>query len=88
MKILLEELKNWTDIDIAMHSLAKLTGLVEKDKSFFRDNKWMYWSDNSYGNTLNNYLMQLVNIGFLEYKEEDQKIRFNQSFQLENPSIN
>ena len=83
MITLFNQLTEWADIDVAQQKLAIILGLAdEKEGSFQVKLKWIYWSENQYGNTLYKILMKLVEIGFLEYNDEEQKIRANPIFKL------
>ena len=62
---------------------ATQLGIVDESKgSFAVDYKWIYWSNNKYGNALVNILDKLVEIGFLEYGDDRYKIRTNRNFNL------
>jgi hypothetical protein len=83
LKTLKEKLKNWEDIDIVQHELGILLGIVDESKgSFAREYKWVYWSNNPVGNALHDILMNLVEIEFLEYDEDEGKLRFNHKFDV------
>lgn len=83
MKVLTEKLAEWTDIDGAEHQLALTMGLIkEEDGSFQVDFKWIYWTNNRYGNALHDILMKMVEIGLLEYDVEEMRIRAVRDFKL------
>lgn len=81
MKSLREAFSQPEDIDIAQHHLAVLLGMVKDDKtSFSKDNKWVYWTNNPYGNALCDILFKLVDIGLLYYDDEEQRFWSNPDF--------
>lgn len=84
METLAARLREWTDLDVAMHELALVTGLVDAAKgTFAREFKWIYWTDNKYGNALSGMLLKMAEVGFLEYDEEYQRIRARPAFRME-----
>ncbi len=73
-------LSDWTDSDYAAFFLAQSIGLM-KDVNFPRQAKGVFWSDNPLGNALHRMLMELVDAGVLEYREEpDYQFRWNAQF--------
>ncbi len=83
MTLLKEKLRDWTDLDIAMHELAIQVGMVDDRKgSFAKEYKWIYWSKNKYASALTEVLMKMVEVGVLEYDDDQVKIRVNQHFDI------
>lgn len=62
-------LSDWTDVDVAAHALARSLGLMPA-KSSMSDAKWVYWSNNPLGLELVVLLDRLVDLGFLEKRDE------------------
>lgn len=83
MKTLTEQLQDWSDIDVAMHLLAVNLGMIEDHPDAFFQHKWMYWSENPYGDTLYAMLMGLVKIGVLQYDHEGMSVKVNAGFSIE-----
>ncbi len=82
-KTLSEELKDWTDWDVAAHKLACILGIVDEEKgSFSLDYKWIYWCNNKTGNTLSDILTSLIELGFLEIRSEEERVRLNKNFDV------
>ncbi len=83
LRTLAEALHDWTDWDIAEHELACVLGIVDEEKgSFGLEFKWIYWSNNRTGNTLGDILTSLMELGFLEYDKEEEKLRHNAGFDV------
>jgi hypothetical protein len=83
MKSLAKSLENWTDPDYAMYELSVVLGLVDVNKgSFAGEFKWIYWSTNIYYEALQSMLFKMVELGFLEYDDEIEKVRVNPNFEL------
>lgn len=83
METFIARIKDWTDYDVAMHLLALQIGIVDEDKgSFQSEYKWIYWSDNPYGNMLGDMLNKMIEVGVLLYDEEDQKVKYNPDFEI------
>jgi catechol 2,3-dioxygenase-like lactoylglutathione lyase family enzyme len=62
-------LSDWVDIDVAAHALARALGVMPIN-SAMSDAKWVYWSNNPLGNELVILLDRLVELGFLEKRDE------------------
>lgn len=76
-------LSEWTDWDIASHKLACLLGIIDESKgSFTIDFKWIYSCNNKTGNTLSDVLTSLVELGFLEFDAENDRVRYNTVFDV------
>ncbi len=76
----LAALRDWTDIDFAAHELAKSLGVMPL-RSTINDAKWVYWTNNPLGDELVILLDRLVNLGFLEKREEpDLQYRVDETF--------
>lgn len=81
LKIYLSE---WTDIDISAWYLAIVLGILE-DQNSFSNNKWVFWSENSLGNSLFKFLDDLVKIGVLLKRDEpDFQYKWNQCYEVVN----
>jgi hypothetical protein len=78
--MLQEELKDWTDTDIAMFYIAKELGIIG-DKSF-SDTKWMYCSKNRFSDALYEIGKELEKISVLEYNEDKGQYRWNKQLEL------
>ncbi len=76
-----EKLKDWTDIDIAIHHIAVELGLFKTDN--FTGYLWVQWTENKYSDFLDKTLRSLIEIEMLEYNVEENTIRFNESFEVE-----
>jgi len=77
-----ENLKDWTDIDGAAHSLSISLGLAPSD-SEMREFKSIYWSNNDLGNHLNKILDTLVETGFLLKRDEpDFQYKWNNTYEI------
>ncbi|MGG5207399.1 hypothetical protein ACQWU4_00530 [Chryseobacterium sp. MIQD13] len=75
-------MKEWTDVDIAMHQLALQLGMISEDN--FPKFKSCYWTDTEKSKALSNMLLELSKIGFLELNENDYTFRVNPDFIFEN----
>jgi hypothetical protein len=84
---LAELLADWTDQDIAMHSIAVSLGLVPNDIDYAMSKaKFVYWSNNELGNMLGELVDLMEGIGALEFQiiNDEEKIRWNKTY---NPSL-
>lgn len=70
-------LSDWQEADVAMFHLATVLGIVEKTNIPFGGKKHLFWSNNPVGNLLFDQLKQLVEVGILEFDDEDQRFRWN-----------
>ena len=80
-----EQLSDWMDHDCAQHILAVHLGIFPEDPpddewAVFRENKWIYWTDNPLGNLLYEMLNGMVEIGCLECNEEDLLYRWAEGY--------
>lgn len=75
-----DELVEWTDFDIAYHKLAVQLGLFKTDN--FSGFAWVYWTKNEYNDFLLNTLLKLIEIGLLEFDEDEYKVRSNKNFEI------
>ena len=73
-----ERLKNWTDIDIAMHELAIELGLVPKNATYSAC-AYLYWGGKYYED-LKEIIEKLHKLGLLEYSESENQYRTNKNF--------
>jgi hypothetical protein len=74
-------LKEWTDWDGAMFCLAKSLGMMDETVNFAVEAKHVFWSANPVGDFLGKTLDELVEIGFLEKRDEpDFQYRYNSAF--------
>jgi hypothetical protein len=80
--MLKEKLSDWTDFDLAQYYLACSLGLLVHDDSLnnFRLAKHVFWSRHHIGDMLSEMLQMMVENDILEYDNEDQRFRWNQSF--------
>jgi len=83
IKTLKEILKDWTDFDVAEYYLGCCLGLNKDERnSFTVDYKHIFWTHNDIGNTLGNILMQLKDIGVLEYDPDEIQYKWNEKFKM------
>ena len=80
--ILSERLKDWTDVDIAMHEIALCLELIPEDD--FPKYKRFYWSQSEKSELLSKILLDLSKIGFLEINENDNTFKVNPKFSFDN----
>ena len=73
-------LKEWTDIDIAIHQLFLQLDLVEDN---FPKYKSLYWSNSELSNTAQSILKELAKIGVLEFNEDENQFRANKNFTIQ-----
>ena len=69
MQTLREALRDWTDIDVAAHSLACCVGVFPFG-AIDPFPKWVYWSKNPLGEALVRTLDEYVALGVLEKRDE------------------
>lgn len=79
----LERLNEWTDLDIAMHELAILTGIINDEFSNFAKYKKIYWTDNEHSRFLDKILKNLIEFKILEIDEYEEKVRRNPEYKSE-----
>lgn len=83
MKTLFSYLESWKDIDDAQHQLGILLGMVDESLgSFQKEYKWVYWTNNPFGKMLRESLFKMVEIGMLEYNEDNETIRSVPGFDI------
>ncbi|MDP9959429.1 hypothetical protein [Chryseobacterium lathyri] len=82
MTTLKEEMKEWTDADIAMHQLALQLGMIPEDD--FPRFKSCYWTSSEKSKALGNILLELSKIGFLEFNQDEYTFKVNPDFIFEN----
>jgi len=85
MANLREQLANWMDEDCARHLLAVHLGIFPEGPSedpwdVFRENKWVYWTENPLGAALWEMMNHLVSIGAMEYDPEDLRFRWKPEY--------
>jgi hypothetical protein len=68
---LADTLTEWNDFDGAAFELGIALGVLAADASF-KENKWIFWSNNPVGKGLHATLVALVEAGVLETNEEGQ----------------
>jgi len=78
--MLKDDLKEWTDFDVAEFALACDIGLMAKDIDPYP--KFIFWSNNSVGTSLSIMLASLVDSGVLEMND-DVQYRWNPNFKGE-----
>ena len=76
-----EKLKDWTDIDIAIHHIAFELGLFKTDN--FTGFLWIQWTENKYNDFLKDTLKKLIELDMLEINPDEDAIRYNQKFEIE-----
>lgn len=77
-----EYLKEWTDLETAGYDLGYCLGLLTEDMDY-RDAKFLFWSSNPVGDTLIGFLDELVKLGVLEFKDEDDHLyKWNEKFEI------
>jgi hypothetical protein len=70
-----KQLDDWTDWDGAAFLVGRALGLFER--STFLDVKGAFWTDNRLGNGLHTVLLDLVEAGVLERRQEpDEQFRW------------
>lgn len=68
-----EHFKDWVDFDQAAFRIAVTLGLVdEKINPCAPGQKWIFWSNNPFGNALMGIITSLVEMQVLEENEEGQ----------------
>jgi len=86
-RILRDALPDWTDRDVAAFQLAKVLGIFEANVDFATDAKFVFWSDNALGVSLDQILRVLVSLGALELDDEQDRLRWNRQFDWKAPSL-
>ena len=76
--MLSEKLKDWTDIDFAMHELAIILGLVPEN-ALYPAYAHLYWNGKYYEDLME-ILEKLNKIGLLEFNEDENQYRINRNF--------
>jgi hypothetical protein len=85
ISILKTKLSQWTEFDVAMYWLACSLGLLEQDETMevYNEYKALFWTNNKHHQHLKTILDELVGLGALEYKENDNSlVRWNAQFVL------
>jgi len=82
-----EALADWTDRDVAAFRLAEILGIFETDVTFATDTKYIFWSDNALGTSLDQILRQLAELGALEFDEERERFRWSVQFSWREQSV-
>ncbi len=82
LKTLKATLADWTDVDTAMVAVTELLGLIDFETSPYQTkSKWVFWTNNPFGDMAYDLLEKLVNLGILERRDEsDNEYRWNPSF--------
>jgi len=77
--------QQWTDIDLAAYYLAQCIGLLDKNVSFSKDAKHIFWSNNAVGNAMYAVIDELVSEGILESRDEpDYQVKWGGDQALNN----
>ena len=76
-----DELKDWTDLDIAFHIIASKLSMV--DQNSFAVNKKNYWTENKYKNFLQSTLNQLIELKVIAFNADENTVRYNSKFKIE-----
>lgn len=66
-----ESLAEWTDFDYAMYELGVALCIFPID-SKMNDYKGVFWSQNKLGNGLLKIFDQLIELGYVEYRDEPE----------------
>jgi len=70
-------LSKWEEYDVAQYYVGCCLGLFEYNGlDGFRDNKSIFWTDNTTGDLLHKILQELVAAEVLELDEEQDKVRW------------
>jgi hypothetical protein len=77
-----ELLKDWEDQDICAYYLACSLGLIEYDESWtvFRENKYIFWSNNPTSEFLYEALRKMAEVQMLEFDDDETRYRWNKEF--------
>jgi hypothetical protein len=67
-------LSEWSDADVAEFHLAQVLGLFP-DAPFMSAVKYVFWSSNPLGDALDDVLQRLVDVGVLEFRDDDDEGR-------------
>jgi len=70
-----DRLQEWTDLDLAMHEFALQLGLVPKEASYSSCVAY-YWGG-KYHFVLKETIEKLVELGLLEFDEDETRVRTN-----------
>jgi len=70
MGTLKEALSDWTDFDVASFEVGVCLGLWPLGMESFREQKGVFWSNNSLGNALHQIVRVLGERGTLERRDE------------------
>lgn len=68
-KTLSEYLKDWTDTDLALFYVGVVLGFWDDSDESFRENKWIFYTDNTLGNMLYKTLDELAKGKFINKKD-------------------
>lgn len=80
-----ERLGNWLDWDYAAYEVGACLGLwgdfgAPPGEDPWNGTKSIFWTDNTLGNTLYDFLLGLVEEGMLEISEDKLAFRWNKSY--------
>lgn len=83
-----DRLTGWLDWDCAAYELGVCLGLwIDFGAPSWEDPwhglKWIFWTDNPLGNTLHNMLLNMVEVGILESKDDNEHFRWNPNYDIE-----
>ena len=73
-----EKLNDWTDLDVAQYELSLVLGIFTPEQSFQSELKHVFWSNNPTGNMLYNMILDLVERGYLEFDEDEYRVRWKE----------
>jgi len=82
-----DALASWTDRDVAAFLLARALGVLDPQLTFQTDAKYVFWTDNKLGASLDQFLRQLADLGALEFDEEREQFRWNAQFSWKELSL-
>ncbi|MER5882904.1 hypothetical protein ABT160_03665 [Streptomyces sp. NPDC001941] len=71
-----DQMSEWHDWDVAAHKLGVSLGILDPTIPFI-DSKKIFWTDNRIGRSLHRTLLQLVEAGVLESRDDDEQFRWH-----------
>lgn len=74
MKSFLDEITEWTDVDICQFILSQKIGLLPDDANFI-ENKHLFWARSKIGGTTYTLLRVMTALDFLDYNADDIQFR-------------
>ena len=80
IRTLKEELADWTEFDEAGLCVGRCLGIFSREITSVTQVKHVFWSVHPVGESIVQFLKQLVRAGVLEHDEERLCFRWNQAF--------